>query len=205
MSKATLVSIYPREVFIQNTAINPGDYRIEPGSMEKPGILVVEDAQSQYYVDEQRGFLKVTEPAEKIAESLVHDYLTSMVLITDTRRPGILWFPGVWTSEELLKDPKKKLALQLAQIAQVNWYTALVAEGDNFWSTSHNHLSVNDLHKTAARELKISERPWMLEQIVESTKSCPACNVSLSGTPIVCPNCKVILDKERHKEFAFAS
>lgn len=207
LDKSTVISIYPRPIDETKPTLQPGNFKIAPGSYEQPAILVVGSSSWWKELDEDQPLLEIPVSSILIADSIVKDYCNGLLgSNVTTIKPGLFFIPGEWNVERIKKEHKKELDDALA--CQKRWYEALIKIADIMWSRSNgNPLSVGDDMRLAARELGKDNKEWVKDfQAVELVR-CKACQVLNQSTVIVCPNCKVILNPEEFKRlnFQFAS
>lgn len=197
----TIVSFYPQPIHEEKSSINPGTYLIPPSDGKTPKILHIESGYSRVYLDEHRGSLQVTIPAEEIAESICRDFSASMIAYEDDAKPGIFWLEGRLTVDEVLKKHSDKCNEALRK--QKNWFTALVKLADDEWKKTQQLKAISGLQRFACNFLNL-ERAWNVEAEVLNSMRCPACATIISAGIAICPNCTAILDREKAKQFEFA-
>lgn len=204
MADATVVSLVPVEINEFKPGLIP-EYTIIPAA--KSGdfeILHVQDAAHILYLDSERGSRFIPEPVSEYARAICEDYIAGQVEVSreDNAFPGLFWVFGKLTKDQIKTNHKAEFAAALQ--SQIRWFERLIRRADDSWSEARKHDHIAKIMRIAARELKI-EREWLFEDLQMGNVQCPACN-SLLGTvmPIVCPNCRCILDKERHKTLSFA-
>jgi hypothetical protein len=207
MDKATVVSIYPKEIVEHKHTLQPGQFIIPAGSFDKPGILVVGPSSWWREIDETQPLLEIPVGAILIAESVVKDYANGIIACNmNDMMPGIFFVPGELTEAELKK--KHVTELVVAQTKQTKWYRKLVEMGDILWARSNgNPLAISDDMRLAAIELGVKDKAWMKD--IQSYKmiNWKACGTLINEQIIVCPNCKVVLNMEEFKKLnlSFAS
>lgn len=197
MSKSTIVSLVPFDIH-ENKPVFPGDFFI-PGARENDfEILVVDNATSFKYIDENRGTIKLLVESEELAKAIVEDYENSQVARHDGLGPGIFFVPGEYTKDGIRL--KFKAELKVARDKQNKWFESLIRLADDDWEKTRQHRAISDLQRYAAKALNL-ERPWLIEP---KMSKCPACKVTVEEGAIICSNCHAVLDKEAYEKMQFA-
>lgn len=202
--KATIFSIYPRDIYDEKPTIQPGKFHIPAGTLEKPAVVVVGASSWISDVDSDRPALEIPVPATTIAESLIMDYLNGLLgCDMDMAMPGMFFVAGEFTLEEI----KAKYGIQIAQakLKQDNWYRILVRLGDSLWARSNgNPLAIWDEMRLAAEQLGM-ERAWIRNFSTVEFVRCFACGNSRNPEFPICPICKnVDMSHPRAKEIKIA-
>lgn len=197
--KATIVSIVPFESPERKPGLYPGYFLIPASPDGEPQVLVIGNSVHNVYLDDVRGSLQIRTSSYEIAAAIVYDYCSSQLAVDEGSKPGIFWVPGEVTAKEVkIKYPQE---LQQARDLQKHWFLALVRIADDDWARYHQHKSISDFQRFAAKSLNL-EREWLLVSM--DTSQCPACKNAVPVGAVVCPNCKCVLDKEAHKDLVFA-
>lgn len=202
MSKATIVSFFPREFDERVPHIFPSRYFIPASDGQIPQLLVIEDA--TYYIENfvgdnvQKIPIRVT--AEELANSLTSDFRTSLIQTSEDAYPAIFWVSGEIDYNGLMKNHKAKVEEALRY--QRNWLLNLVKTADDLWERFHQHRAIGTLERIAAKQLMLN-RPW-IDTNVELIR-CPACNNPVSPVQAVCTNCRCIINKDAYKKLEFAT
>jgi len=198
LDKATIVSILPKEIDETKATLSPGRFIIPPGTYEKPSVVVVGPSSWFRDIDEEQPLLEIPVSSVVIADSIVKDYCNGLHGCDMAEvMPGLFFIPGEHKVETVVKEHKK--LLDRAQVKQRNWYNALIKAADSLWARSNgNPLAISNDMRMAARELQI-QRDWMKDFTMVQVVKCPACSTLVSDTVVVCPNCKVVIDKEKFK------
>jgi len=184
----------------------PNSIKVIGGSPEKPALTYVDSGRFGVYLDADRGSFPVAVSADKIAESVVNDYCTTLLAYSEDAGPAILAFPEVVTEKDLTSKYSK--LVQEALDRQQRWYKQLVALADDDWSRHRRHATISNLQREAARSLKL-EREWLF--LIEDTKVdvtqihlCPACKAPVVVGASVCQVCRCILDPKLASNYQFA-
>lgn len=199
--KSTLVSIYPKVIKETKITLMPGLYELPPGSYEKPSLLVIGSASWWREVNEDEPLLEITQPSPVVAESIVRDFLVSL-LASDGHSvaPGFFWVPGEVDEKEL--KTKYKNLLDKARDNQHRYYQALVKMADSLWArTNGNPLAIHEDAKLAARELGLT-RDWTQQHIGYAPEivKCVACGSMRNPNFPICPTCKAVIDVDLAKK-----
>jgi hypothetical protein len=200
MDKSTVVSIYPKYIREVKVTIQPGVFELQPGTYEKPYLLVVGPSSWWKEIDENQPLLEIPHSSVQIADSIVRDYCNGLLACDmGDVMPGLFYLPGEWNLERLKKEHQKDL--DIANQKQRNWYTALVRMADALWSrTNGNPLAIDDMMKVAARSLNMVNKEWLKDSQTMELVRCPACGHLKNPLYPICSNCKAISDPAKAKE-----
>ena len=128
--EATVISIVPREVRMMAPGLTPDTYVIPPAADKDFQILHVSD--SFFYVYRLEGEqIRVNEPGEIVARSIVTTFLGDQLGLSEYGMPGLFWLPGKLTKEEILKTHGKDI--DAAHTRQLEWFRTLVNMADDSW------------------------------------------------------------------------
>ena len=200
LDKCTVVSIYPKAIHEKKHTIQPGVFDIEPGSYDKPSILVVGPSSWWKELDENQPLLEIPQSSIQIADSVVKDYINGIYgCDMGENQPGLFYVPGEWTVDKIKKE--KKSELDEANRKQRNWFMFLVKVADAMWArTNGNPLSIIDDSRIAARELNMINKEWLRDIEAVELVRCKACGSLKNPLYPVCANCKAIDDPVKAKE-----
>lgn len=200
LDKSTVVSIFPKYILEKKCTIQPGIFEIQPGSYERPSVLVVGPSSWWKEIDENQPLLEIPHSSIQIADSIVKDYCNGLIACDMAdNMPGLFYLPGEWTPDKIKKE--KQGELNAAQTRQRNWYTALVRMADALWSRSNgNPLAVSDDMKLAARDLNLINKEWLKDSQTMELVRCQACGSLKNPNYPICSNCKAITDKAKAEE-----
>jgi hypothetical protein len=201
----TVVSFVPFPIKEEKPGLIPGRFFIKDSDTKEPEVLQIEKAIHFVYLDENRGSLQVRDPADEVARSIVEDFCTAQLGISEGCHPGIFWVPGAYSVKEI-KEQFGKQCIE-AKIAQMRWLTKICQIADDDWNKYHQHNVVSDFQRTAAHIIgwKPEEHEWMNKrQVNEDSTRCPACQTLVSPSLVVCTSCKCILRPEEYKKLQFA-
>lgn len=204
MSKSTLVSIVPFPIAEMKPGIYPGFFELPASRNNNPECLVIGDSKFFVEIDENRT-ITVWVPSDKLAQSVVNDYITSNLAYSQEKNaaPGFFWVEGELTSEDIVKKFSTTL-LEQAKRRQSNWFEELVKMADDDWEKTRQHKFISDMQRHAAKSMKL-ERPWLITPNIDSgLVACIACQSLISPNAIICPSCKMIINMEKYKQLQFA-
>jgi len=202
---STLISVYPRDINVENVTIQPGKFSIPTGNYEKPSMVVIGPSSWWKDVGEDQPLLEIPVSSVVIADSVVNDWSKSLLAFGTESRPGFFFLPGEIGSVEL--KTKYKNHLDKAVANQKRWFGALVQMADTLWSrTNGNPLGISDDMRLAARELGLNTKEWLANfQAVEMVR-CFACGNMKNPAYPVCPTCRAIdPNHPKGKDIKFAS
>jgi len=202
--KATVVSIVPFEVNAQKPTLHPGDFTIPKSDGKTPSIIIIGESGFDVYMGAERRpkYIHVKVSPYEAAESIVEDFVQSMIATTADARPGIFWVPGEFKLDEVIEKFLDKI--QAAKEIQHRWFLELVKLADDDWTKSnHRHSAISNLQRFACESLgfkrewneAIKTNPDLLTNI-----PCPACTTMINKAAMLCPNCKTILKPKEYKE-----
>lgn len=199
MDKCTLVSIYPKTIHEKKITLQPGEFTVEPGTYEKPSLLLVGPSSWWRDVGEDEPLLEITHSSTVMADSIVKDYMNGLVgcNMVDSM-PGFFWLPGEVQVEEL--KSKNKPQMDRARKNQNTYYQTVVKLADSLWArTNGNPLAVPQIAKLAAHELQLN-REWLQQFVAPEITKCIACGSMRNPAFPVCPTCKAVVDVEMAKK-----
>jgi len=206
--KATIVSIYPREIVDFKPTLFPGRFIISAAEIGDFSLLVVEG--SSYYIasrNERQPPNEIQVSSVVLAESIIKDSVPSMNLVSANRRPGVFWIPGDYDRNNIHKyvhDDGRSFSdlLNTAKVQQMEYFTEVINEADYFWAASNGSpKSIPQDAKLAAKIMGLEKnKPWMANQIASELSPCPACGEMINKVYPVCKFCHNVIDKDKAKE-----
>lgn len=189
MDKATIVSIYPKEITETKCTIEPGVFNIKAGSYENPALLVVGPSSWWREIDEEQPLLEIPVGAIQIADSFVKDYCNGLVAyVVDASSPGLFYVPG----EHTIAGIKKNFQHMLDKMnnIQKQWYVELVNMTNALWAASNgNPRTVSGDARLAAKELALNAVDWMQNFEAMEMARCMACGQLRNPKFPVCMHC----------------
>lgn len=200
MDKSTIISIYPRQIVEVKPTIQPGKFIIPAGSFEAPGMLAVTSSSWWREIDEEQPLLEIPNSSIQVADSIVKDWANGLLACNmNDVMPGITYLPGDISRGEL----KTKYLHVLVKLRdnQNRWYAALVKLADTSWAKSNgNPLSISEDMRSAARELNLTNKEWMVDFTQMEMIRCIACGSMRNPAFPICQSCHAIIDKDKAKE-----
>lgn len=207
MDKTTIVSVYPREIVDIKPTLFPGRFTIPPAGQNDFSLLIISGA--SYFIPSQ---IEKQPPTEvqvnsmMLAESILHDSIPTMNLVTSAARPGVFCIPGEYTKHTILayKHADGRSFQELLETAknwQQNYWVSVIEEADYFWSkSSGNPKTIPDDARLAAKILGVEKvKPWMNNVVASELTNCKACGEMINPAFPVCKFCHSIIDPEKAK------
>lgn len=200
LDKSTVVSIFPLPLNERKYTLEPGLFVMDPGSFEKPSVLVVGSSSWWKDMPEDQPMLEIPVSSVQVADSVVRDYCVGMLQYeAETSSPGLFFLPGEFTPAEIKRQHMNHMLR--AKVKQDTYWRNLVKLADSLWARSQgNPLAIGDLMRLAAHELGIKDRPWLLDFKTEVLEACPACGQFRNNKFPVCQHCHTIVDVKRYEE-----
>jgi len=205
MDKATVISIYPKELNETKYTIQPGKFHIPAGSVEKPVLVVVGPSSWWREIDPEQPLLEITNSAIQVADSITTDYCAGLLGYKRAEScPGLFWVPGSWKSADDIKKHNfeeinitGEALFKRAEVWQTNYWKTLVKLADIGWTkTNGNPLVISDDMRFAATKLNLKEKPWMKDMQMMAMINCPMCGTLRNPAYPMCPNCKAVVDTD---------
>ncbi len=182
--------------------INRGNFNIPAAKQGDFEILHVLDSFFDQPMVGVNRPLRVPQPGEDIARSVVMDFCNTVIESSPEAHPGLGWVVGKLSKAEILSKHKAKIDDITAK--QLNWFRKLIQEADAIYEKHRDARLLSDLHRKAADYLKI-ERNWNKDySSVVQFKDCPSCHKPIHPDTVRCPECHAILNKEKAKEYGLA-
>lgn len=191
LDKATIVSVYPKPFKYEAFTVFPGQFTVNPGTFEKPGLTVIDPTSWFKDVHEEQPMLEIPVSATQLAHSIITDSCTGLLAASvDGPMPGLFFSPGVVTEAEL-KIKFKNNVLE-AKNKQDAWFRILVRLADSLWARGNgNPLVIWDEMRLAAQELGL-DKPWIKDYQAQELIKCFACGNLRNPEYPVCSVCKVL-------------
>jgi len=200
LDKSTVVSILPKKISERKFTIQPGIFEIEPGTPDKPAVLVVGPSSWWREVDDSQPMLEIPVSSIQVADSIVRDYCVGLLACNmEDMKPGIFYIPGEWNVERIKKE--HILILQSEERKQRKWLAELIRIADILWARSQgNPLSISEDARLACKILNIQNKPWQGDQVAMELVRCVACGALRNPLFPICGTCKAIVDKDLAKK-----
>jgi len=190
MDKATIVSIYPKEITETKFTIEPGVFHIKAGSYENPALLVVGPSSWWREIDEEQPLLEIPVGSIQIADSVVKDFCNGLIAyVVEVSSPGLFYVAGEHSVASIRKNFQH--ILDKMNIIQRQWYTELVNMTNALWASSNgNPRTVSGDARLAAKELALNAIDWMQNFEAMEMARCMACGQLRNPKFPVCMHCK---------------
>lgn len=208
--KATIVSIFPKDIRETKSTIQPGRFYIKAGSYENPSLLVVEPSSWFREMDENNPLLEIPESSIKIADSIVRDYCNGYLGCNmGDRMPGLFYVPGEFKTVELFRKAKfgenqlinGQDLIDAADKKQKSFFNELIKIADTDWArTNGNPRAVSDDARLAARLLGREDKAWLKDYQATELIQCTACGHLRNPRFPVCGNCNRVIDETLAKQ-----
>lgn len=206
MDKATIVSIYPKEINEVKETIQPGKFHIPKGTYSDPAVIVVGPSSWWRDIDIEQPMLEIPVSAVSIAQSVIVDYCNGLLACDMAdNMPGLFFVPGEIAKEKIVSDYRLKLAE--TKNKQDNWFRILVRLANGLWARSNgNPLVIWDEMRMAANELGLESVPWLKMEVQMNLVRCFACGSLRNPEFPICPTCKNIdMSHPRAKDIKLAA
>lgn len=207
--RSTVISIVPWAISEFKPGLNPSNFFIPASVDGEPQCVLIGDCIHYVYIDHDRGSMRVTDPSYIVARSIVTDYNSAQMEANVGCHPGLFWRVGEYTPARVKTELQEELAT--VRNIQKAWFEAIIRVGDDDWEKTHQHYSISDFQRSAARIIDPENkrnRPWIVYTAPEgdvNTTLCPACGSDIPKSVVVCRYCRYVVDPERHAKMQFAS
>jgi len=205
LDKATIVSIYPKEINEVKETLFPGKFHVPLGRYSNPSVSVIGPSSWWRDVDVEQPLLEIPVSSVQIAQSIIVDYCNGFLgcNMADLM-PGLFFIPGEFTVAQIKKDYSIKLAE--AKFKQDAWFAVLIRLANSLWARSNgNPLVIWDEMRMAARELGKEDVPWLKMDVQMQLVKCFACGSLRDPAYPICPSCKnVDMTHPRAKDIKIA-
>ena len=207
MDKTTIVSVYPREIIDTKPTLFPSRFIIPPAPQDSFSLLVISGA--SYFIPspiDKQPPTEVQVNSMMLAESILHDSIPSMNLVSATHRPGVFAIPGEFNKTTILKyvhaDGRSfQQLINEAKEWQQSYWTDIMNEADYFWSSSNgNPKAIPEDAKLAAKILGIEKtKPWMSNVVASELINCRFCGEMINPNFPICKHCHHVVDEKKYK------
>lgn len=195
MSKATIVSIYPRRIYRNSNGIVPPVVFVPPcTNEEEPQFVQVSDVHFFQYILDGRS-AKIPMIAAEYAKNVVKDFHRASFgsSVSKGIYPGVAAVEGNITNLVQLNKEHPKLHAQL-KANQMRWKESLVKKADSDWARIKNPALISEIQVQIARDLKLNKE-WAKEFSSEIYIDCPACYGRINSKASICMHCKTPISK----------
>lgn len=161
LDKSTIVSIFPKRIKVIKVTLLPGQWTIEPGSVDAPALLVVGPSSWFKELELNEPLLEIPQSSVQIADSIVKDYCNGIVgCDMGDSMPGLFYVPGEHNITSIRSNYKPLLEKAIA--SQASYYRAMIRFADHLWAASNgNPMVINDEMRMAAKILGQQDKDWM--------------------------------------------
>ncbi len=206
--KSTIVSMVHQEIREEKPGLVPNVFVVKAGSMEKPSVTHIHVAKHFVYLDGDRGSLPVRDASYEVARSIVEDYSSAQLAVSEGVYPGLCWFPGDLNLEQIQMNKEYSAVLQTVKVAHMRWMNELIKMADNDYAKYKQHNVVSGFQRKIAEIMKCDpqKHPWMNTDNSLESETCPGCGESYRpGIIVHKPGlCGFILDKKRYDPANYA-
>lgn len=188
----TIVSLYPKTIIDRKETIFPNEFKVEGGSIDRPGITHVVPSIATLDLDEARPLQQIAIGSPQLAESIVVDYCKSLPEVQiGVAQPGVFFVLGKHDVIYILKNHKDDL--KKFESYQKEWYMRLINKADAEWARGNgNPLLVWDGARDAAKAMGMMDKPWMSNQRQFAMTPCFACGAPKNPEYPICGSCRTI-------------
>lgn len=197
--ESTVISFIPFDIREEKPGLLPPRYFIPASNMKTPSLLHVKTASHYVYLDESRGSLRVNDPSDQVARSIVEDYIEAQLSVDDEARPALFWVDERLDVSQVME--KFKVAIVSHLLAQKKWFLNICMLADNDWSRYHQHNVISSFQRKCAEYIgwNPQDHEWMAPQITMNSNSCPFCGIQVQNGLSMCSNGHIVNPK-LHKE-----
>lgn len=210
--KVTLASTLPFKLREAKYGLVPSLYEVPASTLSdkgkiRPGVLHIADGYHDVLIplsDDRAPAMRVVDTAEKIAESLINDYINANLSISwDPLDNGAMAIPGLFFVDGKLsvEDVELRCPRELeASISNTKaWFERLVKLADDDWAKYHQYKMITDLQRSACKYLNLS-REWNFDVFTNEQNLCWGCKSLINPQAIKCAHCGAILQVEEYEK-----
>lgn len=203
-NNCTVVSLLPFALKENKPAIIPGYFQIPPVKsgqaqlVDDNGVRILHVGESIYWMESPfKGMppIKITETPRAMCRSIVNDFIEAQLAVDQDAYPGLFWIEGEFNKEDVLK--KFAPQIEKARKAQNRWFINLVRIADNDWEKSHNHNTISDIQRYAAKHLGM-EKDWTTVTLNALMIQCPLCKELVRPDAIVHATCGYVIKPDEY-------
>lgn len=202
--ESTVISLVPFDIIEEKPGLIPPRFYIPASDMKIPKLLKVGTAAHYVYLDESRGSLRVRNPSDIIAKSIVEDYCNSQLGIDDESGPALFWRDKDMSIIDVANECKAELLEYL--IRQKRWFLNIAQIAENDWTRYHQHNVISSFQRRAAEIIgwTSQQHEWMSPITTMRSSPCPACGFAVPEGVVLCNNCKCVIDPHKYEKLQFA-
>jgi hypothetical protein len=208
MAQSTVVNTLPFELNEPKPGLIPSIYIIPSAKGIDFSMLHVNDGYHLVLIpltDSKVPPMRVTDTSERIAQSLIDDYVNGCLGIDYTRHeetgaiaiPGMFWVPGAASRSDVVSQHAEKL--RAAKNNTIAWFERLVKLADDDWAKNESHRTITDLQRKACTHLGI-DREWNFDVFKQLSNLCWACKSTINPAAIICHNCQAVLNATEYEK-----
>lgn len=198
MPTATVLSICPFET-IEVKPITGGFYKIPAAKKDDFVLVYINESSYIQRLPATDHNIKIPVAAHHIAKSIVDDFVNTVIEADDNAGPGMMWFEGHVTREEVTSKYKSELVALRAR--QTRWFENLCKKADDDWNQYHK-IGLISGHQRYAADYLGYKGEWVVEyNQTAGMIDCPACFTQIDARAVICINCKAILNRAKAIEF----
>lgn len=203
LDKATVVSVYPKDVFDTKFTMFPGTFRIFAADWQiKDDFSILTIGPSSWFKELEEGqpFLEIPVSSLMVADSFIKDYCNGLLACNMAdKMPGLFYLPGALSKKFIAENYKADL--ESARARQKNYMLEYVRIADILWArTQGNPLGISNDARLFAEILGMKDKAWMGDFKAAQLNNCPACGEMINMAYPVCKHCKAIVNKARAEE-----
>ena len=195
--RVTIASIWP-EKMAERRPYAAAPYVLEAGSVDKPSILVVEDAMGSDYAPMSATFGAAESiPRPVLASKIAADLIRCWTLNRGNCVPDEM--PGIWVCEG---DAPTVEEIAEADRKQRPYMSRQVEQGDVYFR-DNNLTYITTTMRVCAKALGMADRLWIREIKADNFTHCPACREQILEGAVVCKHCNTFIPEftEKIKKF----
>jgi hypothetical protein len=143
--------------------------------------------------------LQVKDPSDVVAKSIVTDFVTSQLGISDEVGPALWWVDSDMNLEQVVE--KEKVIMNEMRMRQRKWFVNLIKMADDDWVRYRQHNVISDFQRKIGNLLDLNpeDHEWMTPLALQQGKTfaCPFCGTSIASGAVICGTCHQVIDYKR--------
>lgn len=206
--QSTIVSMIHQDLREEKPGLVPNVFTVKGGTMEQPSVTHIKAAKHFVYLDGDRGSLPVRDASYEIARSIVEDYSSSQLGVSEGVFPGLCWFPGKLTLDAIKANKEYARILETVRIAHMRWMNELIRMADNDFAKYKQHNVVSGFQRKIAEIMRcdVQKHPWMNTDNSLESDTCGGCGMSIRQGLVIHGGpggCGFIIDRARYNPADF--